>query len=199
MSAELLHHVLGLDLQRRTSAHCCTPTTSGLPSSLCANEPRLRGPPDDQAVQFSTGAGGPVFTRRRHPPHANRSAPVVGDSYGRANDRHGLVPALVRLPTTCRVPTVRGTQTCPRIRWNGPGARHDLLRRSCRMEGNRLTAAMSATEPEVRDLDVIVDEVSAEAHLRREANREGMIGRQRADVLSAASAARYTSATKEGE
>ena len=55
---------------RRTSAHCCTPTTSGLPSSLCANEPRLRGPPDDQAVQFSTGAGGPVFTRRRHRIHS---------------------------------------------------------------------------------------------------------------------------------
>src|SRR4051812_40008917 len=50
---------------RRTSAHCSTPTTSVLPSSLCANEPRLREPPDAQVAHFSTGAGGPVFTRRR--------------------------------------------------------------------------------------------------------------------------------------
>src|SRR4051794_13609679 len=51
---------------RRTSAHCSTPTTSVLPSSLCANEPRQPGPPDAQVAHISTGAGGPVFTRRRH-------------------------------------------------------------------------------------------------------------------------------------
>ena len=52
---------------RRFSAHCSTPTTLVLPSSLCAIEPRLKGHPDDtQVAHFSPGAGGPAFTQRRH-------------------------------------------------------------------------------------------------------------------------------------
>jgi hypothetical protein len=66
----------GDDLPDRQAAHEMQPPHLrprlhsdhlGLPSSLCANEPRLRRPPNAQAVHFSTGAGGPVFTRRRQP------------------------------------------------------------------------------------------------------------------------------------
>jgi len=54
---------------RRISAHCSTSTTPVLPGSLCADEPRVQRPPDDQVAQFSTGAGGLVFTRRRQTAH----------------------------------------------------------------------------------------------------------------------------------
>ena len=56
---------------RRISAHCSTPTTSVLPSSLCADEPRLRRPPDERP-------SGPLFTRRRWP--SFHPAPTDGGS-----------------------------------------------------------------------------------------------------------------------
>jgi hypothetical protein len=44
------------------SAHWSTPTTSVLPGSLCADEPRVCGLPSDaQVVHISTGAGSPVL------------------------------------------------------------------------------------------------------------------------------------------
>jgi hypothetical protein len=52
---------------RRTSAHGSTPTTSVLPCSLCADEPRLRKPPDDSPRRpHSNRRRWPSFARRRH-------------------------------------------------------------------------------------------------------------------------------------
>jgi hypothetical protein len=53
---------------RRTSAHCSTPTTSVLPFSLCADEPRLRKPPDDSSRR-------PHSNRRKWP--SFRPAPTL--------------------------------------------------------------------------------------------------------------------------
>src|SRR4051794_11596153 len=43
---------------RRISAHCSTPTTSILPSSLCADELRLRRPPHDTTSPSHRGERG---------------------------------------------------------------------------------------------------------------------------------------------
>jgi hypothetical protein len=75
---------------RRISTHCSIQTTSVLPSSLCAHEPRLRKPQDDYS-------SGPDFNRRRWPSFQPAPTPVVP-----LPERLGLgFKGTERLPVAC--------------------------------------------------------------------------------------------------
>ena len=79
------------------------------PELALRKRPRLRGPPDDQAVQFSTSAGGPVFTRasQRRSPRTRGGgldSPIVYFRIAERSERCRSPPGRSRSPMSARLP-----------------------------------------------------------------------------------------------
>ena len=71
------------EVQPTDLGHCSGPTASILPSSLCAEEAGLRGPPDD-------APSGPLFNQRRWPSGAGTRQLTARPRRGRTGARAGL-------------------------------------------------------------------------------------------------------------